>query len=203
MGRRRKFDPEDALDAALCVFWRKGYEGASYTDLTAATGVERPALYSAFGNKEALFRRALMRYHEHYMDFIPEALRLPTSRQVAEHVLYCSADLQTRFPDHRGCLNINGALAGSDDSSAVRQALIDVRAEGEARLRARFVRAKAEGDLPPAADPTALAAFVMAVGHGMAVQAKAGFSHDMLRAVAEQALSAWPEGKGAPTTTRA
>ncbi|MEK1900614.1 MAG: helix-turn-helix domain-containing protein, partial [Rhizobium sp.] len=88
MGRHREFDMEKVLDAALCVFWRKGYEGASYADLTEAAGVERPALYSAFGNKEALFRRALDRYSERYLDYLPEALKLPTSRQVAAHILY-------------------------------------------------------------------------------------------------------------------
>lgn len=197
MGRHRAFDVEKALDAALCVFWRKGYEGASYTDLTEAAGVERPALYSAFGNKEALFRRALARYYERYMDFIPEALERPTAREVAAHILFRSADLQTRYPEHTGCLNINGALAGSEGAEPVRQALIEVRAAGEAQLRERFERAQAEGDLPPTANPKALAAFVMAVGHGMAVQAKAGFSRDMLEAVAQQALSTWPKGRSA------
>lgn len=194
MGRHREFDVEKALDAALCVFWRKGYEGASYADLTEAAGVDRPALYSAFGNKEALFRRALARYYERYMDFIPEALQLPTAREVAAHILYSTADLNTRYPDHTGCLNINGALAGSDEAEPVRRALIDVRAAGEAQLRERFERAKIDGDLPETAKPDALAAFVMAVGHGMAVQAKAGFTRDMLDAVAEQALSTWPTG---------
>lgn len=192
MGRPREFDVEKALDSALCVFWRKGYEGASYADLTEATGVERPALYSAFGNKEALFRRALDRYYERYLDFIPDALQLPTSRHVAAHMLYCSADLNTRFPTHTGCLNINGAMAVSDDSEAVRQILIEVRAIGETQLRERFERAKAEGDLPATAKPETLAAFLMAVLHGMAVQAKAGFSRDRLEAIAEQALSTWP-----------
>jgi AcrR family transcriptional regulator len=192
MGRHREFDVEKVLDAALCVFWRKGYEGASYADLTEAAGVERPALYSAFGNKEALFRRALDRYYERYMDFIPEALQLPTSRQVAAHILYSAADLHTRYPSHTGCLGINGVLAGSDEAEPVRQVLIDARAAGEAQLRERFERAKAEGDLPETAKPDALAAFVMAVSHGMAVQAKAGFSREMLQAVTEQALSTWP-----------
>lgn len=194
MGRHREFDVEKALDAALCVFWRKGYEGASYADLTEATGVERPALYSAFGNKEALFRQALARYYERYLDFIPEALQLPTAREVAAHILYSAADLHTRYSKHTGCLGINGVLAGSDEAEPVRQALIDARAVGEVQLRERFERAKAEGDLPETAKPTALAAFVMAVSHGMAVQAKAGFSRDMLEAVAEQALSTWPTG---------
>lgn len=192
MGRRREFDVEKALDAALCVFWRKGYEGASYTDLTEATGVERPALYSAFGNKEALFRRALVRYYECYLNFIPEALKLPTAREVAEHILYRSAELHTQYPDHTGCLGINGVLAGSDETEPVRQALIEARATGETQLRERFEQAIAEGDLPSNTRSDALAAFVMAVLHGMAVQAKAGFSRNMLEAVAEQALSTWP-----------
>ena len=189
MGRHREFDVEKALEAALCVFWRKGYEGASYADLTEATGVERPALYSAFGNKEALFRKALDRYYERYLDFIPAALQMPTARSVAAHVLYNAVDLNTRYPAHRGCLGINGALAGSDEAEPIRQALIDARAVGEVHLRERFERAKAEGDLPETARPEALAAFILAVSHGIAVQAKAGFSREMLEAVAEQALS--------------
>ncbi|MGM4910655.1 TetR/AcrR family transcriptional regulator [Rhizobium sp. 768_B6_N1_8] len=192
MGRHREFDMEKVLDAALCVFWRKGYEGASYADLTEAAGVERPALYSAFGNKEALFRRALDRYSERYLDYLPEALKLPTSRQVAAHILYNAVDLNTRFPNHTGCLGINGAVAGSDETEPVRQALIDFRAAGQAQLHERFERAKAEGDLPETVNTEALAAFVMAMTHGMAVQAKAGFSRDMLNAVADHALSTWP-----------
>lgn len=194
MGRKREFDVDQALDAALCVFWRKGYEGVSYTDLTQATGVERPALYSAFGNKEALFRRVLARYYEDYLDFIPAALELPTSREVAAHILLSAAELNTRYPDRKGCLGVHGALAVSDDAEPIRLALINARAEGEASLRNRFERAKQEGDLPETANCAALAAFVLAVLHGMAVQAKAGFSRDMLESIAEQALSTWPVG---------
>ncbi len=194
MGRRREFDVEEVLDAVLGVFWSKGYEGASYADLTAAAGVERPALYSAFGNKEALFKQALDRYYERYLDYIPEALQLPTAREVAERILLNGVDLHTRYQDHKGCLGINGVLAGSDDAEPVRQALIAARSEGEAQIRARFERAKAEGDLPENADPEALAAFLVAVGHGLAVQAKAGFSRKKLKAVATQALCAWPVG---------
>lgn len=194
MGRRREFDVDKALDAVLCVFWRKGYEGASYTDLTTATGVERPALYSAFGNKEALFRQALERYYEHYLNFIPAALELPTSREVAAHILRSAAELNTRYPDHTGCLGVNGVLAGSDDAEPIRHALIEARTNGEALLRQRFERAKQEGDLPETANCTVLAAYLCTVLHGIAVQAKAGFSREMLESVAEQALSTWPAG---------
>lgn len=192
MGRHREFDVDQALEAALAVFWRKGYEGASYTDLTQATGVERPGLYSAFGNKEALFRQALERYNEHYLAFFPAALLKPTSREVAEHILRGVVELNTRYPAYPGCLGVQGVLAGSDDAEPIRQALIQLRADGETSLRERFERAETEGDLPESANCAALAAFVMAVTHGIAVQAKAGFSRETLEAVADQALSTWP-----------
>ncbi|WP_224007607.1 TetR/AcrR family transcriptional regulator [Aureimonas sp. SA4125] len=199
MGRHREFDLDKVLDAALCVFWRKGYEGTSYADLTKAAGVERPSLYSAFGNKAALFHQALRRYDELYLGYVGEALELPTSREVAAHILLNAAEHNTRFADRRGCLALNGALAASDEAEPVRQALIDYRAEAQERLRERFERAKAEGDLPETASADALAAFVMAVTHGMAVQAKAGFSRDALEAVAGQALSTWPTNGSMPS----
>ena len=192
MGRPRSFDPTCALDAALAVFWRKGYEGTSYADLVAATGVERPALYHAFGNKEALFRRVLERYSALYWDYLPAALAEPTAREVATHALKAGVNLATRYPDHTGCLGINGALAASEDAEPARLALIDARAAGEAQFRARFEQAQRDGDLPADADPAVLAAYVMAVMHGLAVQAKAGFPREKLLAVAEQAMQAWP-----------
>lgn len=201
MGRQREFDVVQALDAALDVFWRKGYEGASYTDLTQATGVERPGLYSAFGNKEALFRMALERYYSHYLAFFPAALKLPTSLEVATHILRSAAELNTRDPERTGCLAIHGVLAGSDDAEPVRRALIEARAAAEATLRERFEQAKREGDLPADANCGALAAYVCAVTHGMAVQAKAGYGRDVLNAVAAQALATWP-GSGRSSSKR-
>ncbi|WP_313570332.1 TetR/AcrR family transcriptional regulator [Pantoea piersonii] len=192
MGRNREFDVEQALDAALGVFWSKGYEGTSYSDLTKATGVERPALYSAFGNKEALFLRALDRYYEHYLDFFPAALAQPTAKAVTAYVLHAAADLHTRYPEHTGCLGINGALACSDDAQRIQQALIDAREAGEAQLCERFERGKAEGDLPTTADCAGLAAYVCAVLHGMAIQAKAGSGRDKLDAIINQVLAGWP-----------
>ncbi len=192
MGRSREFDVGKALDAALGVFWSKGYEGASYSDLTKATGVERPALYSAFGNKEALFLRALERYYDHYLDFFPAALAQPTAKAVVAFILRAAADLHTRYPEHTGCLGINGALACSDDAKPVQKALIEARENGEIQLRQRFEQAKAQGDLPQDADCEALAAYVCAVLHGMAIQAKAGFSRERLDAISSQVLAGWP-----------
>ena len=74
MGRPRAFDVDKALDRALEVFWRKGYEGTSLPDLTEAMGINRPSLYAAFGNKESLFRKVLQRYTDEHMAFIGAAL---------------------------------------------------------------------------------------------------------------------------------
>lgn len=195
MGRTRTFDVDEALEAALGVFWRKGYEGATYADLVAATGVERPALYSAFGNKEALFLRALQRYDTHYANYVPAAIERSTAREVAEGVLFGAVELSTRFADRAGCLGVNGALAGSDEAEQARSALIAWRADGESALRHRFERARSEGDLPAHADCATLAAYLLAVAHGIAVQAKAGFASETLMLVAQQALQGWPRSE--------
>jgi AcrR family transcriptional regulator len=195
MGRHREFDVDKALDAALDVFWRKGYEGASYTDLTEATGVERPGLYSAFGNKEAMFRLALDRYYTQYLQYFPDALEQPTARLVVEHILSGAAELHTRFADRSGCMGVLGAVVGPDSVAPIRKTLIDTRSLGEAALVRRLARAQEEGDLPNDANCTALAAFVMTILSGMAVQARSGYDRATLELVAEQALSTWPGRK--------
>src|SRR2546422_11461457 len=92
MGRPRAFDVEKALDLALRVFWEKGYEGTALSDLTEAMGINRPSLYAAFGNKEALFRKALDRYADGPASYVREALNEPTARAVVERLLRATAD---------------------------------------------------------------------------------------------------------------
>src|SRR6516225_9529344 len=94
-GRPRGFNLEQALDRALDVFWRKGYEGATLPDLTRAMGINRPSLYAAFGNKEALFKKAIDRYVEGPGCHVTEALAEPTVRNVIERLFYCTIDLVT------------------------------------------------------------------------------------------------------------
>ena len=105
-GRPRSFDPDKALDRALKVFWKKGYEGASLPDLTRAMGINRPSLYAAFGNKEALFRKAVERYEQGPAGFAREALELPTARQVVERLLRGGICVGTSARGPRGCLMV-------------------------------------------------------------------------------------------------
>src|SRR5258707_4477360 len=110
-GRPRGFDVDEALDRALEVFWRQGYEGTALSDLTAAMGINRPSLYAAFGNKEALFRKVLDRYAERTTASVVHALAEPTARTVVERLLLAAADAQTDPCNPRGCLMVQGALS--------------------------------------------------------------------------------------------
>jgi AcrR family transcriptional regulator len=191
-GRPREFDVDEALDRALGVFWRKGYEGASLPELTKAMGINRPSLYAAFGNKEALFRKVLDRYAEGPAAYVRAALDEPTARAVAERLLHGTAELLADPRHPRGCLMVQGALACGEAAESVRRELAARRAAADALVRRRFERARAEGDLPADADPADLARYVVTVMRGMAVQAAGGASREQLRRVAEIALRAWP-----------
>lgn len=194
MGRPREFDVDKALDLALQVFWRKGYEGASMADLTETMGITRPSLYSAFGNKEELFRKALDRYVDGPGGYFQVALAKPTARAVVEHLLYESAAAVTD-PNHPpGCLAVQGALSCGDAAESIKQELMSRRAKGEQDLRQRFERAIAEGDLPEGSDAADLAAYLSAILQGMAVQAAGGATREQLRRIAEMALRTWPPG---------
>jgi AcrR family transcriptional regulator len=192
-GRPREFDIDKALDSALHVFWRKGYEGASLPELTKAMGINRPSLYAAFGNKEALFRRVIDRYIEGPACYVREALKQPTARAVAEHLLTGGLDMLSDRRNPRGCLMVQAALACGEAARSIQRELVRRRAAGEAAIRERFQRAKAQGDLPADADPADLAGYVVTVMRGMAVQAAGGASREELRRVAEMALRAWPQ----------
>src|SRR6266702_8412131 len=192
MGRPRVFDVDEALDRALRVFWRKGYEGASLSDLTKAMRINRPSLYAAFGNKEALFRRALDRYAEGPAAYVNEALAEPTARAVVERLWRGGIDLLADPRTPRGCLLVQGALACGDAAEPIRRELATRRASGVAALRERFERAVPAGDLPAGASPADLALYVATVTHGMSVQAASGASREELERVVELALRGWP-----------
>ncbi len=194
-GRPRGFCLEEALETALHLFWHKGYEGTSVSDLTEAIGINRPSLYAAFGSKEELFRQVLDRYAAQHNPAVEAALARPTARGVAEALLSSTPAYacERAGPGATGCLLVQGALACSDESDAVRVELAARREAMVAALRVRFERAQAEGDFPAEAEPADMARYVVTVMNGMSVQAAGGAGADDLRRVAEVALKAWPE----------
>ena len=191
-GRPREFCVDAALAAALGVFWSKGYEGASLSDLTEAMGVTRPSLYAAFGNKEALFRKALDLYEREKLAFMSAALQAPTARGVAERVLTNALEMQTSACGPRGCLSVISSVACGAEAESIKAEVVARRASSEAALQRRFEQAQADGDLPEGVDAAGLVRYLMAVLQGMAVQAGSGVPRESLKQLVQTTLALWP-----------
>src|SRR5580704_15597558 len=141
MGRPREFNFDEALDRALEVFWRKGYEGTSIPDLTEAMGINRPSLYAAYGNKESLFNKVLDRYAEKSGIHVREALNEPTAQGVVERILRGTIELLSNPRQPQGCLLVQSALTCGDEVDCIRRELISRRNQIRIALRDRFQRA--------------------------------------------------------------
>ena len=193
MGRPREFDMEKALATAEELFWRKGYDGTSLSDLTEAMGIVPPSFYFAFKSKEGLFQEVLRRYEFGHMSFIEDALKEPTARAVAKRLLYGLADAHTEPSRPPGCLAINSAMPAAGTADPVRLKLAQMRGDIQLSLKSRFKQAIKNGDLGKRADPDALARYILTVGWGMAIEAQSGATRKQLRATAAMALRAWSE----------
>jgi AcrR family transcriptional regulator len=191
-GRPREFDPEVALSAALQIFWRRGYEGASITELTEAMGITRPSMYACFGNKESLFRKALDLYEKEKMCYMSTALDAPTARGVAERLLRGALNIQSSPDEPKGCLGVISTVNCGTEAESIRGEVIARRAGSDAALVKRLARAQEEGDLPSTIEPQALACYLSTVIQGMAVQAGAGTPHETLERLVDTTLAVWP-----------
>ena len=192
MGRPREFSEAAALDAAMRVFWEKGYEGASLGDLTGAMGINRSSLYASFGDKEELFNRVIARYAEGPMAFFREALQQPTARAVVENLLRFSVAFLGDPTHPRGCLSLQGGLACGSSAEGVKRAMIDWRRQGLKRLGERMLRAQREGDLARDVDAKDLARYISVVTNGLAVQAVNGATRAEMNRTVKMALQSMP-----------
>ncbi len=192
MGRPRQFDEDAALDAAMRVFWQKGYEGTSLDDLTEAMGINRSSLYSTFGDKQRLFRKVVQRYQSGPLCFLPKALAEPSARAVTEALLRLSVKFFADPSHPPGCLSMQGGMAYGSGNQDVQKVMIEWRTSGLTQLQQRMQRAKAEGDLEKDVNPKDLARLIMILMNGLSVQAVNGATPaEMTRAV-ELALRSLP-----------
>jgi len=192
VGRPRAFDADEALERALQVFWQKGYEGTSLSDLTEAMGINRPSLYATFGNKETLFRKALDRYMTGPAAHVYAALTQPTAREAVEQLLRGTVDSLSDPCRPRGCLMVQGALCSGDEAAPIRQELVARRAASQELLKRRFEQAQQDGDLPADFSADDLARYIATVIQGLGVQAVGDVSREELLRVVETAMLAWP-----------
>ncbi len=191
-GRPSAFDYEMVLDKALVVFWSRGYEGASMTELTEAMGINRPSIYAAYGNKAELFSKALGRYMAGPVAYVAEAMSESTAKQVVEKLLTKTAEFLSNKSNPRGCMIAIGTLFSGEGSEQVQRELISYRQGYEKALRERFELAKSQSDLPQNVNTAVLAKYIATVHQGMSVQSTSGATKEELLAVVQQALNNWP-----------
>lgn len=179
VGRPRGFDPDAVEDIAMRLFWERGFDGVSISDLADATGVNRRGIYAEFGSKEGLFVRAKQRYINGPGGYMATALTRTTAREVAEALVHGAADATSGEPD--GCLLVGNTagLAGFRDAAA-------------RELARRFDQAVAAGELPDV-DTLLLARWISAIGQGISIQARSGADRTELHAIADLALAGWPK----------
>lgn len=194
-GRPRSFDREAALDAAMRLFWEHGYEATSIAQLTSVMGISPPSLYSAFGDKEALFLEAVDRYQARGGDQTHALFGdAKTARESVKRTLVESAVRLTDPRSPRGCMVVLSAISVSEEAGKVQRELARCRATWEQQMKARIEQGIAEGDVPKGTNAGALASFYMAVLQGMSLHAKDGASRERLQEIGEAALMAWPAG---------
>jgi len=197
IGRPREFDRDAVLDAAMRVFWRKGFSAASMNDLCDAMGIRSPSLYAAFGGKEALFLEAL----DHYVLTIgpPVWGKLAegaTARQGVEALLAASAEtLPTSATTPAGCMALLGGV-GDQWPMPISDIVKSVRLNMLGMLQSRMAAGAADGELPPT-EVERLSRYYLGIIQGMAIQAADGATPLDLMGVAKTAMTAWPTDRAA------
>ena len=187
MARPRSFDPDEALDLARDVFWRKGFQGTSLDDITAATGLAKPSLYAAFGDKNALFLKVLDRYHER---IIASAERIlsdgPSARDAIERWLTGFVPFCSGVRGSRGCLSINTAADGAFEQKEIRKSVERFNRKLEELLRGRLRADRAQ--FSDGFDADSAAHTIMAIYLGLMVMAKDAPDAARVRATLSQAM---------------
>lgn len=191
-GRPPAFNHEEALEKAMQTFWTFGYEGTSMAALIEAMGMNKPSIYAAFGNKEALFNQALDKYVSGPSAFVKKALSEPSSYRVVKTFLTKAVELLAQNPHPRGCMIVQGALSCGLEAEMMQKKLIAYRAHMEESFKKRFDSARDDSDLPEYANTSALAKYVTTIHQGISVQASSGASKDALMEVIEIAMLNWP-----------
>jgi AcrR family transcriptional regulator len=191
-GRPREFCVDHALAQALRVFWTKGYEGASLTDLTDAMGITRPSLYAAFGNKESLFRKALDLYEREKMAYLNEGLARPTAREVVETMLRGALENVAGEGEPHGCMRVIASVACGPAAQSLHDEIVQRTDIFKQMMVERFERAKEEGDLPGHIDALGLTGVLVAWLQGISIQANQGINRKDLERLIATALDLWP-----------
>jgi TetR/AcrR family transcriptional repressor of nem operon len=188
MARPRSFDPNDVLDIARQVFWQKGFQATSLDEITASSGVAKPSLYAAFGDKNALFLRVLDRYHDGILGWAERTLAQPglardaVRQWLTGFIPYCSGE-----KGQHGCLSVNSATDGSLDQAGVRKSIERYNKRLEELLRARLRADRAQ--FKKGFDPDITAHTIMVVHSGLMALAHQTPDSKRVKAVIDQVMN--------------
>jgi AcrR family transcriptional regulator len=200
-GRPRTFDPEVALEQATHLFWERGYEGTSLSDLADAMGIASASIYACFGSKADLFRQVMERYGTTYGGPPRRALLEHSSaRDAVRAMLHATVDQITRSDAPHYCMLILAAPTGAVENHAVREFLADIRRSQVTAIKERLDQGVADGELAvPDAVVDAVARYYATVVQGLSVQARDGATREELEVVVTCAMAAWDHLASTPS----
>jgi AcrR family transcriptional regulator len=187
-GRPISFDKGAALEAAMLLFWERGFEGTSMADLTKAMGLSPSSIYAAFGDKYALFSLAVKRYTESRAQYATKALEEPTLEKVVR-ALFDSTVAFLTTPGHPStCMTLGGAVGCSVDASPARDIMIEIRKQNEVAMSERFLQARKSGDLSKDVNIDDYTRYLSSILAGLSIQAANGSTKAELKRTAKMAL---------------
>ncbi|HEY4046980.1 MAG TPA: TetR/AcrR family transcriptional regulator [Acidobacteriaceae bacterium] len=188
MGRPRGFDEGAALDAAMRLFWERGYEGTSMADLTKAMGLNPPSIYAAFGDKKSLFTLAAKRYAEGPAQYQARALSEPTLREVILALFRNTVEFLTDSGHPSGCMTLTGAMACGVEANSAKEFMTEIRKQNEAGLKSRLQQARKSGELAADVNVDDYARYLSTLLGGLAIQAANGVSRKEMKRIADIAV---------------
>jgi AcrR family transcriptional regulator len=187
-GRPIGFDKDAALEAAMLLFWQRGYEGTSMADLTQAMGLNPSSIYAAFGDKHALFQLAVKRYMEMRAQYAGKALEESSLEKVVRALFDNTVAFLTTPGHPPTCMTLAGSVGCSLDASPARDIMTEIRKQNEVAMRERFLQARKSGELSKDVNVDDYTRYLSSILAGLSIQAANGSTKAELTRTANMAL---------------
>jgi AcrR family transcriptional regulator len=187
-GRPISFDKDAALEAAMLLFWERGFEGTSMTDLTQAMALNPSSIYAAFGDKHALFSLAVKRYMKSRAQYATKALEEPTLEKVVRALFDNTVAFLTTPGHPPTCMTLAGAVGCSADATPARDIMTEIRKQNEFAMRARFLQARKSGELSKDVNVDDYTRYLSSILAGLSIQAANGSTKTELKRTSQMAV---------------
>jgi AcrR family transcriptional regulator len=187
-GRPVSFDRDAALEAAMLLFWERGFQGTSMADLTQAMGLNPSSIYAAFGNKHALFQLAVKRYMDSRAQYAKKALEQPTLKKVVYALFDGTVAFLTTTGHPPTCMTLAGAIGCGVEATRARDLLTEIRKQNQAAIKERLLKARKSGELSKRINVDDYARYLSSILAGLSVQAANGSTKAELKRTAQMAL---------------